>query len=436
MTAEQTLGSSKRGSVSSLTAWSYAAQFSGLLTGPLLARLLGADGRGQVAAGLAYGAMSTVVASAGIQFAVGRETARDPARLPLLLGSVRRFNCYVAPLCLLGGLLAVIGPLGSLPAGVRVVTFVMIAISPLGVSTLALDQIFRALGALRSMALTRVLPIVFSAAVVVLWGVVGALTPTVVLVAAAVGSVVTWVVARGALAIRADGRAPLRPLLGFGLRSFVGSVSGFANNRLDQLLMVPLIPLASLGHYAVAVTVANLPRTIGQTIGARAYPGAARGGSLAAGELGASLRAVLTWASISTVALAVVSAVAIPVVYGPGFRESVTPLLWLLPGTVAATWTGAAFLLATAIGRPGAASWSQGLGLMVTCVGLWLVLPTGGIVGAAIVSSCAYIVQAVCLALLLRSSGFRPECPALADLRLAVPVVRRVRRRVIARMGS
>jgi O-antigen/teichoic acid export membrane protein len=99
----------------------------------------------------------------------------------------------------------------------------------------------------------------------------------------------------------------------------------------------------------------------------------------------------------------------------------VLPLLVLLPGTVVfcVSMVGESFL--TAVGRPGRVTLAELTGLGVTLVGLPLIVPHFGIVGAAALSSASYVVVLVL---------------CLTFLRQTAPVSVRVRREDVAELAA
>ncbi len=57
-----------------------------------------------------------------------------------------------------------------------------------------------------------------------------------------------------------------REIMSFGLRVWVGAISGILLSRLDQALMTPLSTSYELGLYAVAATVADIPLIINRAV--------------------------------------------------------------------------------------------------------------------------------------------------------------------------
>lgn len=103
--------------------------------------------------------------------------------------------------------------------------------------------------------------------------------------------------------------------------------------------------------------------------------------------------------------LAAIVGLAVPLVYGNAFAESIGPLRVLLVGSV--LYAGAAVLFSGlyALNRPFTAALSQAGGIFITVAGLLLFLEDGGIWAAAIVSSVAYAAVFLSAAALYRRAA-------------------------------
>jgi len=193
-------------------------------------------------------------------------------------------------------------------------------------------------------------------------------------------------------------RKLMREALGFGFRAWPGALAGLANQRLDQLLMIPLLPPRELGLYAVATTVATLGTAPATAVATVVFP------RIAAGDLrvlGPAFRLTTLLLLLTQGALALVAPLAIPIAFGSPFHAAVPLVLILLPA-----WflTALAPVLAHALaasGYPGPGSVAQIAGLACTAIGLAVTLPTLGATGAAITS---VIAAAATLATLLRAT--------------------------------
>jgi O-antigen/teichoic acid export membrane protein len=185
-------------------------------------------------------------------------------------------------------------------------------------------------------------------------------------------------------------------LLHFGARTQGLSVAYFVNQRIDQLVLSLLVTPKELGLYAVAVSLSTSIAFLPQAAGIVAFSrGSGQHVEEAMQTAGVAFRTSLIWLLIVCVLLFAIAPQLIRIVFGPTFEGSILACRILLPGALV---TGLNFVLysaASALGRPGLASYAEGASVLVTTVGLYLLVPRYGYVGAAIVSSAAYTVSFV-----------------------------------------
>lgn len=173
----------------------------------------------------------------------------------------------------------------------------------------------------------------------------------------------------------------------FGAKACAGTTADLANARLDQLLMITLVAPRELGLYAVAANIGTFGTIIS---GGISPPLLAR---ISAGEVELAPRALRTMLfvlAVSTAMFAAATPIVLDVLFGPEFVDATGPAWLLLAAGV--PLAGAAVLTATlqGVGRPGLPSVGQTVALGITVPGLLLLLPSMGIMGAAIVSLVAY----------------------------------------------
>jgi O-antigen/teichoic acid export membrane protein len=196
----------------------------------------------------------------------------------------------------------------------------------------------------------------------------------------------------------------------YGAKVHVGSVSGLANQSLDQVLMAAWLPPTYLGLYVVAVSAAGLSQIFSQAVQMISTPSITQRKTLL--EKTAVLQAVFrkywVFSLMFTAAVAAIVPFAIPLVFGNAFKPAVWPTEILLLG---AFFLGAKELLAggaQALGNPWLGSKAHLFALFVTVGVLYLLLPTLGIMGAAIASAAAYATQLLVVVVgLHRSHGIR-----------------------------
>lgn len=372
-----------------------AIALTAIVTGPLVARALGPDGRGDLAAVVTTVMLLPFVADFGLSTFTARATAQGVA--------ARRLIGTVGALCVALGLLVVaLSPLiAQLVAGdrsqVRTLLLVGLATMPIVLAGNVLTGINWGRADWRRWAVVRAIPPLGGLLAAIALTVAGALTVT---SAALVAIGLSLVAIVPVLPLLWEGGRPRfeRPLAGealsFGSRTWLSTIAAEANLRLDQLLMTRLVPSRELGLYVVAVNVAMVQNAFTSAVLSVLFPRVSAGD----GDLTArALRTTVTLVALGSLALQGVVGWAIPLLFGDDFGPAVAMARILLVAAVPQTAT---LVLSTALiasGRPGATARAQVLSLGLTIPGLLLVLgPLGG-VGAALVSLAAYTVTAAYL---------------------------------------
>ena len=199
--------------------------------------------------------------------------------------------------------------------------------------------------------------------------------------------------------IRPEGRfsrAWAAKLLGYGFRSYWGSLSWTANSRLDQFLMSLFIGASDLGQYAVAVSYATILFPFSSALASILFAYSSGDAERHARQriLG-MLKLNLVAALIGTVILGVLGPLVLPLLFGSSYQPAVAPASILLVGTV---FLGLSYVLSgglRGLGRPGVVSLAEITGVVVTVTGLLITVPLFGIYGAAWTSIATYAL--VCL---------------------------------------
>lgn len=370
-----------------LTAVSVASLLSGLVTGPLLAHALGATGRGVLASVLVPLVVAPFIAQLGLGLFAVRASARG-VPVSSLVGSL------TIPLLLSGGAIALVGePLATalIPESDAAQTWLRIGLILLPVALVVnlLTDVLWGQERWWSVIAVRLVGPVGLVVTTPLLYLTGNLT---VETAAGLAIVVSVLPLPFLLSVLPGARRPhvdgslMGEAVGFGLRAWPGSLSDLANQRLDQLLMIPLLPPRELGLYAVATTVAAVGTAPGGAVAAVIFPRIA-GGHIHV--LGPAFRVTVLFLALTQLSVALLVPFVLPVLFGASFEESIPLIFTLLPALL---MTAVSPVLAHALagsGYPGAGSVAQLIGLICTVVGLGISLPTLGATGAAITSLVA-----------------------------------------------
>jgi O-antigen/teichoic acid export membrane protein len=366
-----------------------------MLTGVLVARELGARGRGELTAIMNVPALAAWVFALGAAQACAYHLARNPRDGGRLMAT---WLAILLPV----GILSVLLVEASIPAlfaeqsaaterlaRLYALTLVLGLVSDMVIGIVLGDQDFIYFNLIRIMP-----PLTTGIAYVVLW-----LTDQFTVTSALVANAALAVVMFCGIAVRplrrhgigAPDRQLARTTAWYGIRAHSTNFLGVVNGRLDILIMPAFLVAPLVGLYAVATNLSWIVVTVGGALASLVLPAsAARTGFAARRTVLYALYATLAVSLALAVAIALVSGIAVEFLYGPGFAGSVEPLRIMLPGCVL---YAAAMVLSSGLyaeNRPFTAAVAQVPGLLVTVIGLPLFLPAGGITAAAIVSTTAY----------------------------------------------
>jgi len=376
------------GIVARLTVGGVLGAATGFVTGPLLARALGATGRGDLAAVVVPLGLVPPVLALGIPAFAYRELPRGRA-IEELVGSLG------LPLVVIGlAAAAAAVPLADALAGgrevVRTLLIVVFISMPLLLVGGLLQMSLAALERWRAVFATRLIPFVVPFFVIVALYLLGDLTVASAAIATIAGSLLAVV---PGVCLLAKARRPVfrsalaREGVVFGVKSWIGGLAMIANLRLDQFLMITVVAPRVLGLYAVATTIAGAS---GLATGALTPPLMSRVGAGEMSLLPQAVRITVSATLLLNVVLALATPTLLSVLFGPEFRGAIPMTLILLGASV--SYGGASVLSSglQAAGAPLIPSAAEGIALVITVVGLLTLLRPFGGVGAAIVSLVAY----------------------------------------------
>jgi O-antigen/teichoic acid export membrane protein len=418
--------------VARLTLVNVVIAAGGLVTGPLLARALGAQGRGDLAAVLVPLTLTPYILGLGLSAYANRELPRGRP-LRDVLGSLG------VPLLAIGALAAASAvPIADALAGdrhaVRALLIVTFLAMPLLVPANLLYVSLTSLERWRDVVLSKALPFAVPFTAVVALSCTGGLTVTTAgaftILGAITGLVPGFVVA--ARAGRPRFRLPVaRSGIAFGAKSWTGSLALIANARLDQLLMITAVSPRELGLYAVATTIAGTATLGTQALNPPLMTRIAAGESHLAPH---AVRVTLAGTALLNLALALASPILLPLLFGADFRAAVGMTIVLLGAGVPFAATSVVSSALQADGAPSIPSIAEAIAIVITVAGLAALLGPFGGMGAAVVSCGAYSASFIFqLAMLSRRArlGLRHYLvPSRDDLRWARGLVRRPARTV------
>jgi O-antigen/teichoic acid export membrane protein len=341
-----------------------------LLTGVLIARLLHANGRGELTAVLIAPQLLGWVFAMGCSQATAYHQARHPGDAASLFGT---WLVLLVPLSLI-----------ALAVGEVVLPWMLAAQSPhvlmlarLFMLTVIANMFGEAIFGMllgdheflfyNSIRLAQ--PIVTVVAYLALWR-LGEFNLTSVLLT--IGIVILLVNLAGAVrAVRRFGvGAPSAPLartsLWYGVRSHGTRISDIVTLRLDLAMLPAFVLPAGLGLYAIATTVSGVITTIAEALAALVLPVAARRAGRGPDAVVAMVQATFLVALTLAVLIAGIAQPGVRLVYGDDFVGAV-PMIWLLlPGTVLYAVAAIFRQALNALNRPFTAAMVFAVGSLVT----------------------------------------------------------------------
>lgn len=253
-------------------------------------------------------------------------------------------------------------------------------------------------------------------------------------------AVAIWLFATSARQARAGlrlDRSAARSVASYAARAYGGGVVNYALLRVDMFVLNATATSSQVGFYAMATTLIEKVWLVDTAAGQASLPQiAAREREQAALLAAAVSRNVVLLVGVTAALLAPWIVVAL---YGSEFLPVVAPLRVLAPGAVA--FAAGRILLqfhAAHLGRPGLVSLVRSVIAGVGIVSYIAVVPSYGMMGAAVTTTVIYTLSlVVALALFHRATGLplsESLVPRAEDIRRYVSLARGVVRRVRARL--
>ncbi len=187
------------------------------------------------------------------------------------------------------------------------------------------------------------------------------------------------------------GREGLRSLMSFGLKGHLGSMIQKSNDKIALLVMTAFLPPAQLGFFNLGVRLVGVVAVPMFALMTALVPKVSRSSIDEIRAFYPKLyRLIFGGLSGLAISASVVVPFVIQIAYGSNFR-SVIPIVWiLLPGTIMLSIVRMGNTFFTQTGYPLVKSFIRVPGLVVNVVMLILLLPTLGVVGAALAMMASY----------------------------------------------
>lgn len=405
----------------------------------ITSRVLGPEGRGQIAFLTTVGYLTAQLSTLGVQEAIVNLAGRRPALSSTLAG-----NSLVLSLLFGGAAAAVVAllfttvPAAGGDAATWLKALVLLSV-PMLVLQVFLDFLAKAHYLFGASNLAWLLEPVIMVGVNGTLAIIGALTVEAAVLAWIGGQAVATLLLAGAIIRRAGGFSrPQRPLaremVTFGAKAHLGQAMLLGNYRLDQWILGSVVGARELGAYSVAVawseTLFFLPTALSAVQRpdlVRAEPGEARR------EVSEIFRLTLLVTVPLIAALVLLAPFLSVVVFGEGFRDAAPQLRILAlggPGIIALKLFGNAL---TAQRAPMLETAAIAISFAVIVALDVVLIPAQGGLGAAIASTVAYGAGGIAaVVIFLRTLSGRPSelVPRRGDLTTLGELLGRARRLV------
>jgi O-antigen/teichoic acid export membrane protein len=383
---------------------SLAAAVLSLVNVLVMARALGADGRGQVAFLTAIAWLVSSLATMGVPESNANLGASEPRlRRSLATNSVLlSFLLGMVSIAVLAALIALFPAIAG--DADRQLLWLTLSFLPVLILQPCLRNLAQADYAFAITNGTALLPAMLNVGANGLFAILGGLT-----VGLAVGiwlagqllatAIVGWYIARRLAGSGVPDLRLARRALGFGLRAHVGRVMQLGNYRLDQWLLGAIAGPRELGLYSVAVAWAEALWYLPTALSIVQRPDLVRSRRReAARKTAAAFRSVVLVTAIMGAVMIVAAPLLCTVLFGAEFSGSVDDLRVLVLGSfgmIALKLLGNALV---AQGFPLLQSLAIGAGFALTvALDIMLIPPFGGL-GAALASMIAYTAAGVVVA--------------------------------------
>ena len=410
---------SKLNTPSSLLLARVIAAGSAIVTSPIIAQAVGAEGRGLVAAALTVLAIVPIALALGLPWAVRRRCAVNSDDQLAVLRTANLFSLGLLFPAILVGYILCATILSDLSLESKLVLMAGLALTPLVVSRNCQYSYLVVRSRFHALFLSTVSQPIFILLSVILSFSIGKLTVTVAIFCSAFSVVLSYLTTVFLVRLPLWGPVvPLGSLARESLASAGAQIAEIASYRLNQLILLPVIGAASLGNYAVGINLAMAPAPVGQAMGSATFFTTANAGPESTHDIvKRTLRAAVSLASLVAAFIAVACPLVIPLAFGQQFQPAIhaTQILCLGSVFVIANYTITSNLIA--LGCSARASAAQYTGFLV---GLITVLSLGfyyGLYGAAVGSVVGFLATSVVGSVLVKApaSAWMPTVSGAKD---------------------
>jgi O-antigen/teichoic acid export membrane protein len=370
----------------------------GVVSAAIQARILGPEGRGELATAIVPGTVMAMLLCLGLPDYFARRAAKDgdgrqSAKLALVLSSA--IGCLVIWPYVLG-----VGLVAPPESHAWWLLVIFACLTPVFIYGYCLVAISMGLSHWYFVATSKILPqlITVVGLTVMLFDGADALSVGFLLIASALSGLLFPLLGK---AMRPKGHVrweDAQHAMSFGLRGWTTGALGLLNQRIDLLLLTVMASKSDLGYYAVATTVASVLNAVSTAVGVPARNRVAKGDTEGTA---ATVALVICLTSVACLILCLNLSWIVPLVLGSQFVAAI-PVMWVLAfaqvplsGVVVLTFS------LVGLGRPAAPIIGEAIALATTTASILIFFPLFGITAAAVanlVGNCLSLLALLFLA--------------------------------------
>jgi O-antigen/teichoic acid export membrane protein len=369
----------------------------GLVSGALLARLLGVQGRGLLAAVILWPSIVAYLGDLGGPLAYTYLAATQPTKLRFLIGNAFALTLVQATALSLIGIPIILFALQKYPKVVGVAVAFLLVYLPLNLLSRylnAIQQGLRQFGRFNAVRLSVQLSYLLGVLVIFALGLNQIIWAVVVIL---ISNIITTLVTLLFLFRSAWGRpgvdfALAKQTFHYGLRAHIGNLTPIDSMQLDLLVVVAILGARNAGLYAVAASAAMVVRAQGGALGMVALPHVAAALTIEEKrEVAISVfRLALVLHLITAIGIVAVAGILVPAIYGKEFADAIPIVRVLVLGIVAASLRQVLADCLRGLGRPLTGTIAEVASWSVAVAGLIILVPSLATIGAALAASLSY----------------------------------------------
>jgi O-antigen/teichoic acid export membrane protein len=384
------------GAISLLTA--IATQFLGMATGVVAARVLGPEDRGEFALVLLLPMIVTVAGMLGVDRAIVFFSAQKVEDRAILTSSIFFLGLAQGAFATIVAIVAGLLILHDHSQGTKHHLILASFIVPLGMLSAYGQTQLQGQLRMKSWAVARVSEPIGYLMGLACFAAVGQLTVTTAIAAKLLAQIGIILIAWGLVITRAGYSGPslakMKSLMSFGIRGYASRLSPADTLQLDQWVVGISLGTTQLAYYVIGLAFLGPAKLVPSALGFVITPLLARDKENAR-EIRPLIIGSLMFAGVMAIALAVLAAPAIPILFGEQFSGAIAPAQILALGSAALACRELLVSVLLGRGQPGRSSFVEIASATCLIIGL-LVLPRWlDLRGAALAVSLSYVVGAV-----------------------------------------